>query len=169
MRPIWSASPAGMMRIPLIRSEAQDAFNRKPLRPILREQPNVTWKRCGFGVQLIASLNLPAHRTRLAEVPSPPPLFVITADPASAESPTEEQDATSGFVAYILHLTGIRETLDEWATYDSPPVEQSRLLGARPACLVCGRSPDVLCSRDPHLLRRVNPFAEFRCAEHLDE
>ena len=118
---------------------------------------------------MTATLSLPPHRTRIVDVPSPPPLFVVVAELSSDDDSTAERDTSSRFVAFILHLNETRDTPEPWAAYGSPPVEQSRLLGAKPACQVCGRSADVLFSRDAALLRSVNPFEAFRCAEDLDQ
>jgi hypothetical protein len=117
---------------------------------------------------LIASLSLPPHRTRIAEVPSPPPLFVL-ACVAAAEPKADERSAPARFVAYILHFTGIREkTLEPWASYGSPPEQPSRPLDGMPLCSVCRKSFELLFSRDAELLRHMNPFEDFRCAQHLE-
>lgn len=117
---------------------------------------------------MMASLSLPPHRSLIDEVPSPPPPFVLTAEPSRDDALSSERDYGSRFIAYILHFTGMADTREPWAMYDSPPIEHSRLLGARPVCAVCGRTASVLFSRDADLLRHVNPFAAFRCADDLE-
>lgn len=118
---------------------------------------------------MIATLSLPPHRTRILEVPDPPPLFVLAVEAPSDSQDLAERASAGRFLASILHYVGTRGILDPWAFYRSRPIVQSRLLDSKAVCRDCGRSPDLLFSRDANVLSSLDPFAEFRCDKDLDE
>lgn len=118
---------------------------------------------------MIASLSLPPHRTRIVEVPDPPPVFVLAVEAPSNSQDLADRASAGRFLASILQYIGTRGILDPWAFYRSPPIEQSRLLDSRPVCRDCERSLDLLFSCDADVLSSLDPFAEFRCDQDLDE